>query len=194
MARRGITREEVFQAADSLQDQGKKVTVIIVREYLGRGSFSTVTAALDGWRKEQEEKQKENVSVPEPLPEVSRAVQSIWVLTWKEAQRVFDVQRDALKKETQEQIAHERQEMMEEIARLETELAMTGKEKKNLAGELDKARQEIGAARENLASVKKETEGLEGDNERLEDELNETRLELEKDILKVVRRSLWRKH
>ncbi len=117
MARRGITREEVFQAADSLQTVGKKVTVIAIREHLGKGSYSTITAALDAWRKEQEEQQKEeDVSVPEPLPEVSQAAQNIWVLAWKEAQREFDVQRDALKKETQEQIAHERQEMMEEVS------------------------------------------------------------------------------
>ncbi len=115
MARRGITHEEVFQAADSLQAQGKKVSVIAVRKLIGKGSFSTVTAALDEWRKEQEEQQKQDLSVPEPLPEVSQAVQSIWVLAWNEAEREFTAQRDALKKETQNQIAHERQEMMEEI-------------------------------------------------------------------------------
>jgi septal ring factor EnvC (AmiA/AmiB activator) len=180
MARRGITREEVFQAADSIQAQGKKVSVIAVRKLMGKGSFSTITPMLDAWRQEREKQQKDDLSVPEPLPEVSQAVQSIWTLSWKEAQKEFNAQRNVLKKETQNQIAHERQEMMEEIARLETELTMTGKEKKSLEGKLNKARQELGTTRENLASVKKETQNLEKDNERLEDELDNTKQELEK--------------
>ena len=42
MARQGITREQVFETATALADEGIQPTVKLVRDRIG-GSFSTIT-------------------------------------------------------------------------------------------------------------------------------------------------------
>jgi len=50
MARTGISREQVFAAADELVAEGKKVTLKTLREALGTGSPNTIHAHLQSWK------------------------------------------------------------------------------------------------------------------------------------------------
>ncbi len=53
MARNGISREEVFEAAERLSNLQERVTVTRVRELLGNtGSYSTISQYLKEWRGE----------------------------------------------------------------------------------------------------------------------------------------------
>src|SRR5215472_6936472 len=46
---RGITREDVWQAADALLKAGQRPTIERIRLHLGRGSPNTVSPHLDAW-------------------------------------------------------------------------------------------------------------------------------------------------
>ena len=46
---RGITEQEVFEAADALLARGERPTIERVRGELGRGSPNTVNPMLDAW-------------------------------------------------------------------------------------------------------------------------------------------------
>ena len=46
---RGITEQEVFEAADALLTRGERPTIDRVRQELGRGSPNTVNPMLDVW-------------------------------------------------------------------------------------------------------------------------------------------------
>ena len=51
MPRPGVTRADVFNAADALAMRGARPTVERVRNHLGTGSPNTVTPLLDEWWK-----------------------------------------------------------------------------------------------------------------------------------------------
>ncbi len=46
---RGISEQDVFEAADKLLARGERPTIERVRMELGRGSPNTVNRLLDGW-------------------------------------------------------------------------------------------------------------------------------------------------
>ena len=46
---RGISEQDVFEAADKLLARGERPTIERVRNELGRGSPNTVNRLLDGW-------------------------------------------------------------------------------------------------------------------------------------------------
>lgn len=48
-----ITPEMVFEAADALVAAGETPKVIAIREYLGKGSYSTINKAMQEWRAAQ---------------------------------------------------------------------------------------------------------------------------------------------
>jgi len=54
MARPGITKHEVFEAASQLVGQGREPTIAEVRQILQTGSNSTIANHLRDWRKEQD--------------------------------------------------------------------------------------------------------------------------------------------
>jgi vacuolar-type H+-ATPase subunit I/STV1 len=49
----GLTREDVFAAADEIFASGKNPTQASVRAKLGKGSFSTISKHLSDWRETQ---------------------------------------------------------------------------------------------------------------------------------------------
>lgn len=99
-----ITREEVHQAAASLNAKGIKPSIIKVREILGKGSYSTIGKHLEEWQAPESE--------AEEAPEVPEALQAllpqIWQACYGEAQAILQAQADELKAqlaEAQESLA-----------------------------------------------------------------------------------------
>ena len=134
MGRPGITREQVFEAADSIANEGVTPTVMSVRTRLGGGSPNNITKWLGEW-KEQNEASK--VEALPPLPEgVESAMRQVWGSAWKGAKVQLEAEREALSTARKE-IEKERNEMLSEIGRLD--------------GELEEAR----------AEMRKRSEGLE---------------------------------
>ncbi len=116
MGRPGISQQEVFEAADSLFQEGQSISVNAVRDRLGAGSYSTIGAHLANWREENDAKKLPDV--PEPPPAVITAVRQLWSVAWHEAQARLKVERDAFEAATR-QMDQERKDMVAEITSLE---------------------------------------------------------------------------
>jgi len=119
MARSGVTREQVFEAADALALEGTSPTVMSVRTRLGGGSPNTITPLLAEWRALHEQKQA--ASQPAPPEAVEAVLRQVWGVAWKEAQAQLEGERERLAAARKE-IETERAEMLAEITRLDTEL------------------------------------------------------------------------
>ena len=118
MARTGITRDQVFEEADTLADEGIQPTVKLVRERIG-GSYSTITPHLAAWKNERGGKAVANVpDMPESVVAASR---SVWVAAWKGAEDLIQTERDGLTAARRE-MESERAEMASEITELEGKL------------------------------------------------------------------------
>ena len=115
MPRSGITREQVFEAAQSLMDEGITPTVAAVRERIGSGSFTTVSAHLAEWR-------AQNIQAPANIPEmpdrVRNALNQACAQAVASAQEDLETQRQALEAMRRE-LDKERADMAAEIERLE---------------------------------------------------------------------------
>ena len=97
---RGITQEQVNQAADAIVAVGERPTVEKIRHHLGTGSPNTVTRMLDLWRQGLAERLREASLLPELPDEVGQAMTSLWTLALQhardQAQNEFQAEREAL--------------------------------------------------------------------------------------------------
>jgi chromosome segregation ATPase len=115
MARAGITQEQVLEAAQALLEEGITPTVAAVRERLGSGSYTTISAHLAEWR-------SQNTQAPANIPEmperVRTALNQVWAQAAAAAQEGLETQRQALEAMRRE-LDKERADMGAEIERLE---------------------------------------------------------------------------
>lgn len=119
MARQGITAQQVYETAEHLIENGQPVTVPAIREVLGTGSFSTISAHLAKW-KEAGGSRRPVADVPEMPDPVERAARAFWATAWKDAQGDLHREREALDL-TRREMEREKGDMAAEILRLETE-------------------------------------------------------------------------
>jgi chromosome segregation ATPase len=98
-----ISYDEVLGAVTGLQTEEKKVTILAVRERLGRGSFTTVKKLLDRWQESQSAPAASLSRVPPQLG-------SLWDEARKVAQAEFQDDRAAL-----EQFARELEEKFQAL-------------------------------------------------------------------------------
>lgn len=122
MAREGLTRPQVFNAADQISAAGQQPTVAAIRAKLGTGSFTTITALLREWKEQATTPDDDIIDVPE---EVAAALSRAGEIIWKAAQDHFKTELSTLKIESARQIARlteSNEEAFGEIDRLEKEL------------------------------------------------------------------------
>lgn len=95
----GITKEQIWAAADEIQLLGNVPTLAAVRQMLGEtGSFSTIAPAMADWRAQQ----TKTTDIKTPIPEAfSVRVRQLAEHVWGEALGVADElvsgERDALR-------------------------------------------------------------------------------------------------
>lgn len=127
MAREGITKAQVFNAADAISAAGQNPTVAGVRAKIGTGSFTTITAFLREWKEQALNTTADTeLDVPE---EVTQALGRAAEIVWKAANEHFARELAALRKAADEHaLAYmaEAQESADEILRLEAENARQG--------------------------------------------------------------------
>jgi SOS-response transcriptional repressor LexA len=123
MARQGISKEQVYTAASELREEGITPTVQAVRERIGSGSFSTISAHLAEWKAENAAQAP--ADIPAMPEKVQTAFQQIWATAARSAQEDVETQREALEAMRRE-MDKERAAMAEEIERLEKDLEETG--------------------------------------------------------------------
>ena len=94
MARSGIGYEEVKDAAETLLSRGLSPTIQRVREVLGTGSNTTISAHLKRWQQRLAEAPL--AILPPAVPEVvMTALETFWKTALQQAQAAFDEQRAA---------------------------------------------------------------------------------------------------
>ena len=73
MARPGVTPARIGEVIKQLEAEGAEVTVTALRERLGTGSYSTLGAVLNDWRREQARTARPAIpEVPETLAHLLR--------------------------------------------------------------------------------------------------------------------------
>ena len=157
MARQGISREQIFEAAAALQAEGTPATVQAVRARIGTGSYTTISRHLDEWRKEHAGQAPANI--PEMPEKVLGAFQQVWATAAKAAQDEVDTQRQALEAMRRE-IAKAQADMVAEIQRLEQALEETGRKVDELEKALDAERQGRADALEQVTALRIENARL----------------------------------
>lgn len=122
MAREGISKAQVFNAADAISAAGQNPTVAGVRAKIGTGSFTTITAFLREWKEQAlQHHADEALDVPE---EVTTALGRAAEIVWTAANEQFARELAALRKASDDHALaymQEAHEAAEEIARLERE-------------------------------------------------------------------------
>jgi len=186
MTRQGVTFDEVAAAADSLQNDGKRVTIEAVCDFLDTGSLTTIHKHLTVWRASRATPaQAPRVDIPESIA----AALGSWVQQFAEeagggvrdalAQSESDL--EALLK-SGEQLEAERDELLAQMASVmaarDQALAMAAERGENierLTAELRNARQ---IATDALVGKAKDQLAIEGKDSQLAD----LRLQLERNV------------
>ena len=89
-----LTIQQVHNTADQLQEQGIKPTLAEVRKALGGGSFTTISDAMQSWKREQKEEQElQQVELPSGITE---RLQTLGADMWQTA---VDIANDRLVKD-----------------------------------------------------------------------------------------------
>ena len=131
-----VTREQVWQAADSLSKAGQKPTLAAVRELVG-GSYSTLSPLLREWRERQAAGAPAGSDPPAAVIERAAAAgQVIWSVAVRPAE---------------ERLAGERAAMARQCRAAEAEKA----EADSLAEQLEGTRAELAAARAELEAARR---------------------------------------
>ena len=131
MARQGVQYEEVVEAALQLQKQGDNPTIHRIREWLGTGSFTTISEHLRLWRENQRSAtplQQEAQDLPSSLVKMAQEL-------WQQACLEADEKLQSYQQQADTEI---RQALTDKQAALETAQRM---EEKNLL--LDRKNNEL---------------------------------------------------
>lgn len=119
----GITKDQIWAAADELQRLGRAPTLSAVREMLGEtGSFSTIAPAMSEWRTLQ----AKTAAVKTPIPEAFSArmrqqAEHVWADALSVADELISIERDALRVARKE-LESERSEMASLLDHAEAQL------------------------------------------------------------------------
>jgi len=101
---RGITQDQVSQAADAIVATGERPTVEKIRNHLGTGSPNTVTRMLEGWRQGLSERLRQASLLPELPDKVGEAMTALWAQALQhartQAQQDLQAEREALQRAT----------------------------------------------------------------------------------------------
>ena len=95
----GITKDNIFAAADELQRLGKSPTLIAVREVLGEtGSFSTIAPIMAEWRALQAKTSAAKMPMPEAFSaRMRQQAEHVWADALGVADELVSSERDALR-------------------------------------------------------------------------------------------------
>ncbi|SPR99975.1 DNA-binding protein [Cupriavidus taiwanensis] len=117
---RGITRDDVWQAADSLLKAGQRPTIERIRLHLGRGSPNTVSPHLDAWfaalggRIQDPQGFAPAPGCPEPVTEAARYLWEAALQSARASAEAALAQREAALAEASKALQQEREALAQE--------------------------------------------------------------------------------
>jgi chromosome segregation ATPase len=168
--RAAVDREELFQAANDLLQEGKAVTALALLEALGGGSLRTIYKYLGEWEARQKEPAQAAIS------KVPEAVQNAFASTWLAA--VAEAAKD---------VAAEKEKACEEVraAQKKFEEALDGIQKLEAQGSQDAAQIEqlkvqVLQLQEALTHAGNENAGLKATAEQLKQQVSSQQSELDR--------------
>ncbi len=169
MARKGITYDQVSNAAAAIKARGIEPTITAVRVELGgEGSYSTISQHLAKWRTESADKVEARAMPPEAEDAAMVAITSIWNIAANHAAKevqAIQQEMDDMKKDHREAMKEATAEIgkLEEAANASAEkLAETAKALRAAEAkiaELEGAKKELEKAYQQLVSQIKQQEG-----------------------------------
>lgn len=156
MARKGITYDQVANAARAIKARGAEPTIAAVRVELGdEGSFTTISAHLSKWRAEEMDK-VETRSLP---PEVEDKMMEAMMVVWNAANKSATSDLNSIKQKHADEMKQTQEELSAakaEIVRLEGLLSNAleeGEQAKKEAASLDKKLTACGAELEAVKAL-----------------------------------------
>jgi len=181
--RKGITEQQVFEAADALLAEGARPTIERVRQTLGSGSPNTVNRHMDAWWRRLATRLNEGrPAVNGRPPELEKAFQQLWALSRSMAEATqserIQAERTALAQDRQavekarRELETDRQSLMAARDLLQAEM----KELRGAAAEAAKRAAQLQA--ENKALVH-EGSGFKRERDRLSAQMELARERLE---------------
>lgn len=121
MPRSGITREQVFEAANRLVEQGITPTPALIRNALGKGSFTTISQHLSAWKDYRWHSENNLQWIPKSVEtKAMELIQETWEAATRDAiDEIERLQADYTRQVEELQTAN--QQLMEKLAHLEAE-------------------------------------------------------------------------
>ena len=127
-----LTKDDIWRAADELDEDGTRPTLAAVRKKLGRGSFTTIQDAMSEWKHRQQESTRTSGDPPPEVGERARALAAeLWVVAFSAADRA---------------LAGERVRIAEQEAMLRTQLAEAAEAADELGAEVECLKQDLADA------------------------------------------------
>lgn len=134
----GITKDQIWAAADELQRLGQTPTLAAVREVLGEtGSFSTIAPAMADWRALQTKTAGAKIPIPEAFSaRMRQQAEHVWAEAIGVADELVASERDALRAARKE-LETERAEMASLLDRATAQIAAAMQRQQELELKLD---------------------------------------------------------
>lgn len=148
---RGITEQEVFEAADALLIRGERPTIDRVRQELGRGSPNTVNPMLDAWWTSLAARLR-GAQAPGLPPSLVQA-----------CTRLYEEMRKQVGAEVERQGEAQTREAQEARRQLEQDRATLAAEKAGVLATVEQLRGDLGGLREANAGLTRRNGQLESE-------------------------------
>lgn len=105
-----VTKDEVFQVADAIEQEGKEVTISAIRDRLGGvGSFTTIGSYRDEWRKMAD-------AGAADLPKMPDSIRNLGPSVWRDAARTFKVEIQKLRQQASDDTQLLKQDLEEALS------------------------------------------------------------------------------
>lgn len=195
---RGITQDQVNQAADTIVAAGERPTVEKIRNHLGTGSPNTVTRMLDVWRQGLAERLRQASLLPELPDEVGQAMAALWAQALQyartEAQQALKTEHEALQRVTADLDARA-SEQADQLAAAEADKAIAIEAAKLAEGRLEIQQQLIDRLQSELKTREQEFERLAARNQLLVTAESQLRQEIQTlETRTTQERDRWQQH
>ncbi|MEZ4536966.1 MAG: DNA-binding protein [Cyanobacteriota/Melainabacteria group bacterium] len=174
-----FSKEEIFEAADTLVAGGKEVTATALLNILGGGSFTTIYRHLKAWQDERPE-----LVVPNRPAEIPEQVQTAFSSAWKVAMNEAARETSAVKEKAAAEVkAAQRQleEALGQIDRLESESEADSEKIEGLSARVVELEAAFQKAQSDATSYKATAEQLKHQVRSQESELERMHAELDKE-------------
>jgi len=170
-----ISKQEIIDAAEQLVAEGVNPSMQAVRERLGGGSFATISPVLREWK---ENREATTVAVLEMPSDVKGALDRFGADLWKTASTLATAQFEKLKDESRSSIEaanKERDEALEEIQRLESQILEQNNQMSSVNTEVERLKSLVDDERKKNAALQQRNDDLQETVVGLKTDLKESR-------------------